>query len=383
MARATGRINVLQVIDKFSMDGINPSSCTGLMANWASHLDPERFNCLFCGIKRPEPAGAWLQQRGWTVTYLCKSKYSPSAVRGLTALIDRQDIHVLHLHGYSSANFGRIAARMKGIPSIIHEHAIMKVQPHQYLFDFFLRRRTDAAVAVSEAVRDFLVHGRCVPPEKVRIIHNGIDLSRFERAEPRRVLEKKRELSIAPGEKVVGVVARFREEKGVIHFIDCAPHVLRRHPDVKFVIAGEGPQRGELEGRVRDLGLGDRVRFAGHCDDVPLMHSMFDVVVIPSLSEGFGLSMVEAMAIGRPIVATRVGGIREIARDGRDALLVPPAAPGEIAEKVGTLLSHPEVADRLAKNARETSRQFSIERNVRQLEDLYLDLVNHASTVRQ
>ena len=383
MTQHRKKLNILQVIDKFSMDGVNPSSCTGLLADWALRMDPDRFRNFLCGIKRPEPAGLWLEKKGMEVFFLSKGKYSPAAVPAMMRLIDAHRIDILHLHGYSSANFGRIAARLKGIPAVVHEHAIMDILPHQYLMDFALRGMTDAAVAVSEAVKRFMVRGRCVPPEKVTIIPNGINLSRFSPADPQAIMDKRKELKIPEGSPIVGVVTRFREEKGNRYFIECAPHVQKIFPDARFVIVGDGPLRGELESLSQHLGTSESVLFTGFVPDVPLMLSLFDIAVIPSLTEGCPLALMEAMAVGKTIVATRVGGIREIARDGYDALLVPPADPVQLADRIVHLLKHRDLTVQLAARAKETGKRYSVENNVRSLEAIYLDLIDHAPADRQ
>ncbi|MDZ7262167.1 MAG: glycosyltransferase [candidate division KSB1 bacterium] len=377
MKTSSEKINVLHVIDKFSMDGVNPSSCSHLFLEWVPRFDPSRFNIFVCGLKRPEPAGRWLENQGIKVFYLHKGKFSLSSVSALIELIEREKIDLLHLHGYSSANFGRIAARKKGIPAIVHEHAILKVLPHQFVMDFLLRNKTDAAVAVSGAVKEFMSRGRSIPEDKITIISNGINLEQFQPAEAATVLAKKQELGIPPDYKVVGTITRLREEKGNQYLLEAAARVVRKFPNIKFVIVGDGPLRGELEVYAQQQGISNSVIFTGFCNNVPLMLSVFDIKVIASLREGFCLALLEAMAMGKAIVSTNVGGIPEIAEDGKTALLVPPADAGALAEKILELLYHEDKARQLAREAKVASQQYSIENNVRALEKLYLQLLNH------
>ena len=130
------RMNILHVIDKFSMEGKNPSSCALSFRDWSKHYDSERYSVSFCGLKKPDPGGVMLEEEGNRVFYLNNGKYSFSNVSGLMGLIEREHIDLVHLHGYSSANFGRIAAWKKSIPAIVHEHAVLKVLPHQFIMDF-------------------------------------------------------------------------------------------------------------------------------------------------------------------------------------------------------------------------------------------------------
>ena len=375
MTETTSRIKVLHIIDKFTVDGLNPTSCTRLFAAWVPHFDSKEFEMVFCGIKTPEPAGQWLRDFGNTVIYLNKGKFSPSTVSAIEQVIRSEGVSIVHLHGYSSANFGRLAAARCGIPAVVHEHAILTIRPHQYCADFLLRNKTTAGVAVSQAVKRFMIHGRSIPEQTIRVIHNGVIFDDFHASSPDQVAALRAELCIPDGFSVVGTVTRLREEKGNRYFIDAAARVVHRFPKTKFVLIGEGPLRGELESQAARLGIRDSVLFTGFRQDIPVCMSMFTVLVMPSLTEGFPLVLVEAMAVGKAVVATRVGGISEIVQDGVDALLVPPTDFNALAEKIELLLTEPQTARRIAQTAIESCRRFSLDSNVRQLQDLYRQLV--------
>jgi glycosyltransferase involved in cell wall biosynthesis len=363
-------INVLHVIDKLSMDGINPSSCAQLFAEWHAKHDAQRFRIMVANLRAKDSAGEYLQRCGLEVFYIDKGKFSFANVNAIAALIDQCHADALHLHGYSSANFGRLAARRKGIPAVMHEHAILKILPHQYLADWLLRSKTDVAVAVSSAVADFLHKGRSVPREKIQVIWNGINLQAFRQPD-RRKTEEFRGRFAGGSQKLIGTVTRLREEKGNRYLIQAAREVLRDFPEARFVLAGEGPERARLEKLAAQLGIQDRVHFAGFVRDVPAALAAFDVAVIPSLREGFGLALAEAMAAGRPVIATRVGGMVEMVEQDKNALLVPPADSRSLAQAIVQLLKNPVQAGRLGEAGRRQSVHFGIERNVAALEALY------------
>jgi len=369
-------IKVLHVIDKLSMDGVNPSSCAQLFVQWIPRHDPARFKVMVANLRPKDRAGQFVEDSGIEVFYINKGKFSFGNVRAIESLIEEHDIDILHLHGYSSANFGRLAARRKSIPSVMHEHAILKTLPHQYLADRLLRDKTDVAVAVSQAVGDFLTGSRSVPKEKIRVIWNGIDLQSYRHPERERC-EQFRSRFGQPHQKLVGTVTRLRKEKGNRYFIEAAHRIAAQSPEVRFVIVGDGPERAELEALVTRLDLTERVHFAGFVTDVAAALSSFDIAVIPSLREGFGLALAEAMAAGRPIVATNVGGMREMAEHEVHALLVPPANSPALAQAIGRVLANAKLAARLAREARAHSESFSIERNVRELEALYASLASN------
>ncbi len=366
-------IKILHVIDKLSMDGVNPSSCSKLFVEWCAQHDRSRFKIMIASLRAKDAAGEYLEEHGLEVFYINKGKISFANVSAIESLIDAHEIDVLHLHGYSSANFGRLAARRKSIPSVMHEHAILKVQPHQFLVDWLLRNKTEVAVAVSNAVKEFLINGRSVPKEKIQVIWNGINLEAYRRpnlqsAAPFRARFATRE------QKLIGMVGRLRAEKGNRYFIQAAQEILRQMPNARFVLVGEGEERPELERLARESGLQNHLHFAGFVNDVQAALHACDVVVIPSLREGFGLILAEAMAAGKAIIATRVGGMMEMAQHEKHLLFVPPANSAAIAQAALRLLRDQKLAERLANAARAHSENFGIEKNVAALEALYSTL---------
>ncbi len=369
------KYNVLHVIDKFSMDGVNPSSCAYLIRDWYRYADKDIFNVSACGIKQPEPAAKIFEQAGMACFFLGNGKYTPRNISGLERLIEENNIHLIHLHGYSSANFGRIAARRAGVPNIVHEHAVLRILPHQYTADFILRHLTDSAVAVSKAVKDFMEKGRHIPAEKIEIIWNGINLDFFKKSSLQAVRTLKNKLSIAEDAYLLGAVTRFRGEKGNAFLIRAMPRVVERFPQTVLLLAGEGPLREELTALVHNLDMQNHIRFVGFREDIVDFMSMVDQVVIPSRIEGFGLVMAEAMSVGTPVVSTDVGGLREIATHGVDAWFVPADDPCAMADGILQLAGDPKLASKLAENALKARQRFGIQTNVAQLEDLYKKLL--------
>jgi glycosyltransferase involved in cell wall biosynthesis len=219
-----------------------------------------------------------------------------------------------------------------------------------------------------------------VAPGKIKIVWNGIDLDFFRRSNGEKVQKLRGEFAISEGDDVLGTITRFREEKGNEYLLRAMPAVIEKNPRVKLLIAGEGPLRAELESLHRELGLGDRVEFVGFRRDIADFLSLADIIVIPSLMEGFGLVMAEAMAVGRPVVATRAGGMVEIATDGKDALLVRPGDPQDLADGINRLLADPELARRLALNAMAGRERFGILSNVKKLEKMYLEMLEPAES---
>ena len=191
------------------------------------------------------------------------------------------------------------------------------------------------------------------------VVPLGIDLDRFASGRP----------ALRDG-RLIGNVARLAPQKGHRYLLEAAPAVLERHPDVRFVIVGDGELRAELERQAAPLG--DRVLFTGARGDVPDLLASFEVFAFPSLYEGLCLAVIEAQAAGVPVVATPVGGIRETVVDGETGFLCPPRDPGALAARIGFCLDHAEEARRVAASAREQVRaRFSEERMLAETLRLY------------
>jgi glycosyltransferase involved in cell wall biosynthesis len=205
---------------------------------------------------------------------------------------------------------------------------------------------------------------------------NGAPLEEFRLPSPDRVQAERDRLGLRRGEPVVGTVGRLDAQKGITYFLQAAALVLRRRPDARFVIAGDGQLLAQYREEARTLGIADRTVFAGFCEDVPLLLSILDVQVFASLFEGAPLTVFEAMAMRRPIVSTTVDGLGEVLRDRENAILVPPRDAERLATGVLELLERPELAARLAAQAGIDSHRFSVLRTVEALQELYEELVD-------
>ena len=285
-----------------------------LFAWMIPRFDPARFEVSLVSLRKKDLSEETLDALGIDITYLHKSKFDPATLPALLKIIDRKKIDVLHLHGYGATTFGRMAAAMRGIPAILHEHANLTDTPwFQKIADRMLERYTDIAIAVSKSTADFVVNARLVQPEKVKVVYLGAPHEEFSR--PRsadEIAAARRELGIAPGDFAIGTVTRLHESKGNSYLVDAARLVVDRKPNAKFFVVGEGPLRESLEAQARQLGLGDRFVFVGFARDVAAVLSAFDLSVFPSLWEGTPLTAFEALASAKPIVATDADGLLDI-----------------------------------------------------------------------
>jgi glycosyltransferase involved in cell wall biosynthesis len=216
--------------------------------------------------------------------------------------------------------------------------------------------------------RKLLEEGRTAAP--VRRIYNGVDLSRYDDQEACCTLPE--EYGMEAGSQIVGVVARLEPEKGHPTLLEAWPLVLRAVPDAYLLIVGEGSRRQALEAQARDLHVAHRVVFTGRRDDVPAVTAALDVAVLPSYREAQGLSILEAMALSRPVVASNVGGIPEMITDGVTGLLVPPHDADALAAGIIRLLLDHPFADMLGRAGHDMVHdRFCIQLMVDAVEAIY------------
>jgi glycosyltransferase involved in cell wall biosynthesis len=336
-------------------------------------FDPARFAVSLLSLRKRDLSEEPLEALGIDITYLERSKFDPMTLPALLKVIDRKRPDILHLHGYGATTFGRIAAAMRQIPAILHEHANLTDTPwFQKVADRLLEPYTDIAMAVSKSTADFVVRSRQIPGSKVKVVYLGVPLDEFSRLRGAdEVAAARHELGLRPNQFAIGTITRLHESKGNSYLVDAAAAVVGRRPDVRFVLVGEGPLRSDLEAQAGRLGLGERFIFAGFRRDAARTLSAFDLTVFPSLWEGTPLTAFEALAAGRPIVATDADGLLDILTDNHDALIVPRRNAVALADKIIWAMDRPEERARLAAAARQSGQRYDIAAFVRKMERLY------------
>jgi glycosyltransferase involved in cell wall biosynthesis len=336
-------------------------------------FDRTRYQVSLVSLRRKDLSEETLDALGIDITYLERSRFDPRTLPALLRIIDAKQIDVLHLHGYGATTFGRLAGALRGIPSIVHEHANLTDTPwFQKVADRALEPFTDLALAVSRSTAEFVVQARMIPPRKVKVVYLGVPLEEFSRLRaPGEVEAARRDLGVRPGEFAIGTITRLHESKGNAFLVAAAASVIQARPAARFFLVGEGPLLGALQAQAHALGLGDRFVFSGFRRDVAATLSAFDLSVFPSLWEGTPITAFEALAMGKPIVATDADGLLDILTDHRDAAIVPRRNADALAEKIVWAIDHPEARASLSHEARRTGRKYDIDAFVRKMEQLY------------
>ena len=285
---------------------------------------------------------------------------------------------IVHTHTSKAGLLGRVAAWLARVPLVIHT-------PHGHVFyghfgptfsRFFLltervlSRITNRLIALTPGEAEDYVDLGVMPPHKISVIPSGIDLSRFTGARVDR-LSKRRELGLPLAALAVGFVGWLLPIKGLSFLVRAMPGILARHPESFLVLVGKGDEEGTLRSLADSLRLNGRVLFLGWRPDVEDIIHCLDVLALPSLNEGMGRVLVEAMAAGVPIVASRVGGVPDLVWDGQNGLLVPPADSGALERAISQLFRNEPRRRRMGAKGKEICGQYSVESMVEHISNLY------------
>ncbi|MBI3597186.1 MAG: glycosyltransferase [Nitrospirae bacterium] len=297
------------------------------------------------------------------------SEWSLSAVRTLARLLKRERVQVIHMHTSHACTLGGWAARLAGVPvRIISRRVDFSVRSNP-LRKLKYQWGVDRIVAISEGVRKVLIEDG-LDPNRIAVIRSGIDPRPFDPGFP--AGEARREFGIPDRSPVIGCVAHFAEHKGHRYLIEAAVRVAAAVPDVRFLLVGDGELRPAIELQIKELKLERHVLLTGFRQDIPRLLAAMDIVVLSSHLEGLGTSLLDAMAMARPVVATRVGGIPEMVEDGVNGLLVSPRDPPALAGALIELINRPDERRRMGQAGRSRMlEKFSAEAMVAATESVY------------
>ena len=370
----SNKIRLLKILTSFQIGGTERQ-----VANLVLGIDPSRFDLhLACLRHKGELLEELKTLRVPRPEFRIGRLYSPKtawqAMR-LVHYVRRNLIQIVHSYGFYpnvfTVPFARLAGASIVVASIRDTGDLLT--PMQRRLQKLVCRMADCVLVNAEAIRESLLE-QGYDRNNIVIIRNGITPSIF--AGKGRGADLRRELGLPPSARLVAVFSRLNRMKGVQYFLDAAIVLSERFPDLRFLVVGDGGSKKELEEYARRMGLGQRIVFTGFRSDVPDLLSEAAISVLPSLSEGTSNTLLESMAAGIPVIATRVGGNPEVIEDGVSGLLVPPRDSAALAAATGRLLEDEDLAFRLSQaGMRRVSELFSIEGSVHETEQLYQRLV--------
>jgi len=371
------KIKVLHIADKFGVRGSSVHGVSRLFSWWFPQFDKDRFEVDLIGLRHKSSASINLEKKGIGILNLGRKKYDPLTGIDIYKEVVSRKADIIHLHGYGSSNFGRLASILSECKVIVHEHFVDPAVPsYQRLADYVLRKHVDYGVAVSESVKEFMVKDRYIPENKVEVIYNGAPLNDFRPKNQTSIEKEKEKWGIPEDFSVVGTVGRLDRQKGIRFLIDAAADIKEKFKRVKFMVVGDGPLIDELRERAHSSKVDQDIIFTGYQSDVAQVQSVFDVQVFPSLWEGTPLTLFEAMSMKMPIVSTPVDGLGEVLRHGENALLVPPKNSDKLAQAILRLLSNPNISHELKTQAHRDSQRFDIINTVNKIQDLYIKILD-------
>jgi glycosyltransferase involved in cell wall biosynthesis len=304
-----------------------------------------------------------------------RRQIDPRLTRQVHHLLTRERVELVNTHSSVDSWVASLAARTTRIPVIRTRHLSvpLKKDPFSRLVYWTL---CDRIVTTGEAIRRLFLEELRLDPAKVISIPTGVDLSVFN---PNGVEENRvrREMGMDERTPLIGIVAVLRSWKGHRLFLESVPPILRQVPQARFLIVGDGPQRANIRRWIQDMGLAEAVMMLGHREDIPEVFSVLDVVVSASTAaEGVPQALLQALAMRRPVVATRVGAVPEVIRHEETGLLVPPRDPAALAAAIAALLADPERGASLGNAGRQlVEKEFALEVMVDRLEDLYAEIL--------
>ena len=368
---AGGRVRVVEVMATGTNGGAQEH-----VHSLVTRMDRDRYDVRVVSLSHGSSVRR-LEKAGVEVTVIDEPD-DRVAVRALAELLAPLEPEIVHNHMFRAEVVGTRAALLLGemgckrpaVISTIHSSRIRCVDDRAALRQ--LTPLMDRLIVVSKAIeRKIRDEGRFGTP--VSLIYNGVDLQRYNHEQPCCTLHE--DYRIPDDSPIVGVVARLEAEKGHRTLIDAWPVVLAAHPEAWLLIVGEGSERNSLEAQAASLGISGQVVFTGRREDVPAVTAALDVAVLPSYREAQGLSVLEAMALSRPVVASNVGGIPEMIEDGVTGMLVPPGDCDALAAAIVRLLSDHPYSDMLARRGHDLVHdRFCIELMTSSIEAIYDEL---------
>ncbi|HJT35650.1 MAG TPA: glycosyltransferase [Pirellulales bacterium] len=341
-----------------------------LLVDLIRRLDRTRFAPEVCCLKDIGPLGRTLVDEVPIFHGFIRHKYDLPVVARLARLLRRRRIDAIVTVGAGDKMFwGRLAARLAGVPVVAAALHSTGWPDGISRLNRLLTPLTDAFIAVAEPHARYLVEQEKLPRQKVRVVINGIDTDRFRPRPPDAVLRES--LGIPRDAPLAGIVARLSREKNHEMFLEVARRVRERAPKAHFLIVGEGIDRDRLEQHARQLGVADCVHFVGNRPDVPELLALLDVFLLTSHIEASPVSILEALATGKPVVATRVGSVSETVAHGEVGYLVEPDDAAGMAEHTVELFADARLAQLLGTRGRRlVVERASVDRMVEGYQDL-------------
>jgi sugar transferase (PEP-CTERM/EpsH1 system associated) len=367
----TPRLRVAYLIHRLRLGGLET-----VAVELANSLEPTRFESSVISLATPDPRQNNLQTTRVRLVALHKPEGNhPAVIYHLYRALRALRPHIVQTHNWGTLLEGIIAAKCAGVPLVIHaEHGTIQGSWGRLAMQRFLWRRVHKVLCVSQAHRQRLAEAVGFPSDRLMPILNGVDINAFTpRPADKEAIRADMGLELDP--LYIGTVGNLRPVKNQTLLLQAAQQVCAKHHQVRVVIIGDGPLREQLMRTAEELGIHKQVRLLGARAEIPDLLNALDIFVLPSLSEGLPMSILEAMACGLPVVATSVGGVPEVVVDGETGLLVPSQDVWQLVGALETLVQQATTRLKLGQQGRQRAVEyFSLPRMVHEYQTLYESL---------
>ncbi len=371
----TSPSNVLFVVDDFAKGG-----AAVVVYNLIQRLDRSLFKPLLCCLDDTGVLGEELKASGVKVFYLNRQPGTDwGVIKTLRQIIKAENVDLIHAHQYTAFFYGGLAAISSLFKNLIFtehgRHYPDQRNTKRVIVNKFMLPFTARIIAVSPAVKQSLITYEGMPGHRIEVIFNGIDCHKYNIFID--TANKKKELELSPTSLLCGMIARLGTEKDHATLIRAMSKITLKYPQARLLLIGDGPKKSELENLVRQSGLADKVIFTGSRRDIPELLAILDVAVLSTFYEGTSITLLEAMAAEKPVVASRVGGNPLVVEDGDNGFLVPPNNPEALADRLLQLFADESLRKKMGQaGRRHVQQQFSLNQMMANYEKLYQQILN-------
>jgi len=361
------KTKILHVITSLGLGGAE-----NLLLSYLKNLDKNKYSFYVCCLRdKPDDLSSEISEYAQIINLKMKSKFNPFVVFHLLKVIKKIQPEIIHTHLFQPRIYTTFAHLLyrRGV-LITHKHSIVNPRKHHIfmLLEIAAIFFNKKVIAISKSVEQSLCKYEFIPKSKILVLTNSIDYLKFNEAFKHRTYPIEKSI-------VIGTVGRIERVKGINYLLIAMKIILTKYPDAKLEIVGEGSELDGLKLLAQKLGISNSVIFFGKLANPIPNYRRMDVFVLPSVLEGFGIVLLEAMAAGIPIVATNVHGIKEVVIDGKSGILIPPKKPEAIAKAVLRIIEDSQLHKGLVEEGFNRARLFDIQEHLLKLENLYNSLL--------
>ena len=366
-----GKIKILYIITSLGLGGAEK-----LLLSYLKMLDKDKYKFYVCCLReKPDDLLQDFAKYGEVINLRIRNSFNPAVVTILIKLLREIKPDIIHTHLFQARFYATVAHFFCNRSILItHKHNNVNLKKHNIfilleMISIFFNKKI---IAISESVKRSLMRYEFVPSKKIIVLHNGIEYQKFKKTANSKIISIQNPI-------IIGTVCRLEKQKGIRYLLLAMNSILAKFPSAQLEIIGDGSLLEELKELSKNLGISNSVNFFGKFTDVIPFYKRMDIFILPSIYEGFGIVLLEAMAAGLPVVASNVDGIKEVVVDAESGILISPKNPEAIASAVIQLIENPQLVKSLVENGLKRARLFDIQEHVMKLESLYSNLLGAES----